>query len=107
MSRTKFWYIVAAIIASIMAMLIGNIIYTNHVGNAAVQAGQHAVAESQRQLCTVLIPIDTIYHQSTSTLGKQFAQLFDALVVAYHCPETAPITIPSPSPSPSSPESTR
>jgi len=81
------WYSVSAIVVSLMAMLVVNIIYTNHVGNAAVKASKAAVIESQRQLCTVLVPVNEIYKKLTTPTGKELAAQFQALVDAYHCKE--------------------
>lgn len=85
MNHTKFWYSISAIIASMMAMLVVNIIYTNHVANTAVKANKAAIAESQRQLCTVLVPVTNLYRQATTPLGKELAVVFIKLVDDYHC----------------------
>jgi hypothetical protein len=87
MNRTKMWYSIAAVAVSIMAMLVLNIVYTNHVGNAAVKASQHAIEVSQRQLCTVLVPVNEIYKRATTDTGKALAAQFQMLVKAYHCEE--------------------
>ena len=70
---------------SMFCILIGCIVYTNHVGNAAVRASERALHQSQQQLCSVLLPVNDLYQKSTTELGKQLAAQFQELVNTYHC----------------------
>jgi hypothetical protein len=72
------WYVLAVIAATQFLMIIGGILYTNHVAQA-----------NSRKWCTLLTTLDAAYRQTPpqTPTGQQVASDIHALRADLRCPD--------------------
>jgi hypothetical protein len=87
MSRQPVWYIVAAIAASMLAVSLAGITYTNHVQRQADRRHDQIVRQSEQKWCSFVVVLDDAWSSTPpqSPLGRQVAATLHKLRSDFGC----------------------